>query len=123
MALRKTEDWCFHEGSYGHNPEYGMEHELSLRGVAFWRFATSGEGLVPKTVSKTGFIGRTHTAAIKGGNLVVEVTEGETGEKKLHKLDLRQLWKDFIAAGGKRAVRATLRDPDPEEEFADVGPL
>ena len=28
--LTQTQDWCYHEGSYGHNPEYGATHILTL---------------------------------------------------------------------------------------------
>ncbi len=30
VQLTQTQDWCYHEGSYGHNPEYGATHILTL---------------------------------------------------------------------------------------------
>ena len=30
FSLTETDSWCYHEGSYGHNPEYGSTHTLTL---------------------------------------------------------------------------------------------
>ena len=29
VRLNETQKWCYHEGSYGHNPEYGNTHTLT----------------------------------------------------------------------------------------------
>ena len=34
VQLTQTQDWCYHEGSYGYNPEYGSTHILTLASSA-----------------------------------------------------------------------------------------
>jgi uncharacterized protein YcnI len=93
--------WCFHEGSHGHNPEYVDGHQLTHGGVTIWTIRTSGEAMVPKTVSPTGVTGHTHTARLTGDKLTVTVTEGRTGQQQTTMLSVRKLFQEFRARGDK----------------------
>merc|ERR1711939_1078745 len=91
VQLNKTQDWCYHEGSYGHNPEYGETHivtdyddganvnkSAAAGAITFWRISTRGESYVPKDVSPTGDIGHTHSVKKSGDTLTVTVNYGKT---------------------------------------------
>ena len=122
VQLNKTQDWCYHEGSYGHNPEYGATHILTLGTDAphtvtdyddganvnksaapgatkFWQISTSGQSYVPKEVSPTGDIGHTHSVSKRGDTLTVTVNYGKTGEKKTETLSVAELYRQFVAGG------------------------
>ena len=123
VQLNKTQDWCYHEGSYGHNPEYGETHILTLGSnntvhtttdyddganvnksaaagaITFWHIHTSGESDVPKAVSLTGDIGHTHSVSKRGDTLTVTVNYGKTGEKKTERLSVAELHRQFVARG------------------------
>ena len=123
MQLTQTQDWCYHEGSYGHNPEYGETHILTLGSnntahtttdyddganvnksaaagaITFWHIHTSGESDVPKAVSLTGDIGHTHSVSLRGDTLTVTVNYGKTGEKKTETLSVAELYRQFVARG------------------------
>ena len=123
VQLNKTQDWCYHEGSYGHNPEYGATHILTIGSnktahtttdyddganvnksaaagaVTFWKISTRGESNVPKDVSPTGDIGHTHSVKKSGDTLTVTVTYGETGKKKTERLSVAELYRHFVARG------------------------
>ena len=123
VQLNKTQDWCYHEGSYGHNPEYGETHILTLGSnntvhtttdyddganvnksaaagaITFWHIHTSGESDVPKAVSLTGDIGHTHSVSLRGDTLTVTVTYSETGKKRTEKLSAAELYRQFVARG------------------------
>ena len=115
VQLNKTQDWCYHEGSYGHNPEYGATHILTLGtdyddganvnksaaagAITFWHIHTSGESDVPKAVSLTGDIGHTHSVSLRGDTLTVTVNYGKTGEKKTETLSVAELYRQFVAGG------------------------
>ena len=115
VQLTQTQDWCYHEGSYGHNPEYGATHILTLGtdyddganvnksaaagAITFWHIHTSGESDVPKAVSLTGDIGHTHSVSLRGDTLTVTVTYGETGKKRTEKLSAAELYRQFVARG------------------------
>ena len=123
VQLNKTQDWCYHEGSYGHNPEYGATHILTLGSnntahtttdyddganvnksaakgaITFWRISTRGECYVPKEVSPTGDIGHTHSVSKRGDTLTVTVNYGKTGEKKTERLSVAGLYRQFVARG------------------------
>ena len=122
VQLNKTQDWCYHEGSYGHNPEYGATHILTLGtdaphtvtdyddganvnksaaagAITFWRISTRGESYVPKEVSPTGDIGHTHSVSKRGDTLTVAVNYGKTGEKKTERLSVAGLYRQFVARG------------------------
>ena len=76
VQLTQTQDWCYHEGSYGYNPEYGSTHILTLAGSAdathtktdyndgsnvnktaeagvttFWEIQTRGQADVPRSAA------------------------------------------------------------------------
>ncbi len=120
VQLTQTQDWCYHEGSYGHNPEYGATHILTLGtdaphtdyddganvnksaaagAITFWRISTRGESYVPKEVSLTGDIGHTHSCKMRGDTLTVTVNYGKTGEKKTERLSVAGLYRQFVARG------------------------
>ena len=122
VQLTQTQDWCYHEGSYGHNPEYGATHILTLGtdaphtvtdyddganvnksaaagAITFWRISTRGESYVPKEVSPTGDIGHTHSCKMRGDTLTVTVNYGKTGEKKTERLSVAELYRQFVARG------------------------
>ncbi len=121
VQLTQTQDWCYHEGAYGHNPEYGATHILTLGSnntahtdyddganvnksaakgaITFWRISTRGESYVPKEVSPTGDIGHTHSCKMRGDTLTVTVNYGKTGEKKTERLSVAGLYRQFVARG------------------------
>ena len=115
VQLTQTQDWCYHEGSYGHNPEYGATHILTLGtdaddganvnksaaagAITFWKISTRGESYVPKDVSPTGDIGHTHSVKKSGDTLTVTVNYGKTGEKKTERLSVAGLYRQFVARG------------------------
>merc|ERR1711998_536371 len=72
VRLTQTQSWCYHEGSYGYNPEYGSTHILTLASSAnathtktdhndgsnfnktaaagvttFWKIRTGGQSTLP----------------------------------------------------------------------------
>jgi hypothetical protein len=124
VALNETQSWCYHEGSHGHNPEYGNTHTLTrtrnksfngshtkvdyednLCGVekttvagveTFWKIHTAGESNVPKEVSATGQIGHSHKISLDGDTLTVIVHYQETQKKKTTILSVTKLYHAFV---------------------------
>ena len=124
VQLTQTQDWCYHEGSYGHNPEYGATHILTLGtdyddganvnksaaagAITFWRISTRGESYVPKEVSPTGDIGHTHSCKMRGDTLTVTVNYQETGETKTEELSVAELYRQFVAGGSVKKLQYAL---------------
>ena len=123
VTLNETQRWFYHEGSYGHNPEYGNTHTLTrtknksfngshtegasdvtgnvekttVAGVAtFWKIHTAGEFNVPKEVSATEKIGHTHEISLDGDLLTVIVYYGKTNQKKTTILSVTKLYHAFV---------------------------
>ena len=129
VKLNHTQNWCYHEGSHGHNPEYGSTHILTIGDVdgehtspsigsgpesgsyfdktpvagvtTFWEIHTSGEAMVPEDVSPTGSIGHTHQIQLEGDVLTVAVTDGRSGETTSTTLSAATLYRQFVADGKK----------------------
>ena len=116
VKLSETDGWCYHEGSYGHNPEYGSSHILTYGNVTdhtktdfesgsnfrksgvlevqtFWQIQTTGESMVPKDISATGQIGHTHSVSLDGDTLTVKVNYNEKGESKTTILSVTDLYR------------------------------
>ena len=116
VKLSETDSWCYHEGSYGHNPEYGSSHILTYGSVTdhtktdfesggnfrksavpevqtFWHIQTTGECMVPKDVSATEHIGHTHSVSLDGDTLTVKVNYNEKGESKTTILSVTDLYR------------------------------
>ena len=127
FSLTETDSWCYHEGSYGHNPEYGSTHTLTIAATGgehtktdyedaignvrksaasgaqeIWRIHTTGQAMVPESVSRTGSIGHEHSATLAGDTLTVTVHYGKTGNKKTTTLSVAKLHQQFLKNGRKR---------------------
>ena len=128
VKLNETQSWCYHEGSHGHNPEYGSTHTLTIAqngsvaehtsveyqqnsnvnkspvaGVlTFWEIHTTGESMVPKEVSPTEEIGHSHRVSLEGDQLRVDVNYQKTGEKKTTTLSVATLYQKFVDNGGTK---------------------
>ena len=130
VQLTQTQDWCYHEGSYGYNPEYGSTHILTLAGSAdathtktdyndgsnvnktaeagvttFWEIQTRGQADVPEERSPTGAIGHTHSVKLEGDTLTVTVNYAETGETKTQELSVAELYRQFVEGGSEHSVQ------------------
>ena len=126
VKLNETDNWCYHEGSYSHNPEYGSTHTLTAarksdggahtktdyednignvrrseaEGVeTFWRIHTTGESQVPESVSRTGAIGHSHEVKLEGDKLTVTVHYLKEGRSKTTELSVAALWKKYRRTG------------------------
>ena len=133
VQLTQTQDWCYHEGSYGYNPEYGSTHILTLAGSAdathtktdyndgsnvnktaeagvttFWEIQTRGQADVPEERSPTGAIGHTHSVKLEGDTLTVTVNYAETGETKTQQLSVAELYRQFVAGGSVKKLQYAL---------------
>merc|ERR1719271_1630995 len=121
VQLTQTQDWCYHEGSYGYNPEYGSTHtktdyndgsnvnKTAEAGVTtFWEIHTSGEADVPEERSPTGAIGHTHSVKLEGDTLTVTVNYAETGETKTQQLSVAELYRQFVAGGSVKKLQYAL---------------
>ena len=122
VELNETQQWCYHEGSHGHNPEYGNTHTLTrtknksfvgshtqvqskdhcgveknkVAGVeTFWKIHTSGEMNVPTHVSATERIGHTHQITLEGDTLTVIVNYGRTREQRTTILSVAALYREY----------------------------
>jgi len=105
VVLEKTQDWCYHEGSYGHNPEFGKETVLKLDDVIFWKISTSGEAMVPKDVSASGAIGEEHTATLTGETVQVRVKDLKSGDQYTDFLTVAVVYQQFVAAGAGEPIK------------------
>merc|ERR1719198_2138033 len=121
VQLTQTQDWCYHEGSYGYNPEYGATHiktdyndgsnvnKTAEAGVTtFWEIYTSGQADVPEERSPTGAIGHTHSVKLEGDTLTVTVNYAETGETKTQQLSVAELYRQFVAGGSVKKLQYAL---------------
>ena len=125
MKLNETDNWCYHEGSYSHNPEFGSTHTLSATresaaahtktdyddkggnvrrseaegATTFWRIHTTGEAMVPKDVSPTESIGHSHEVTLVGDTLTVVVQDLRAGSSKTTELSVAALWKAYQRQG------------------------
>ena len=125
MKLNETDNWCYHEGSYSHNPEFGSTHTLSATresaaahtktdyddkggnvrrseaegATTFWRIHTTGEAMVPKDVSPTEAIGHSHEVTLVGDTLTVVVQDLRAGRSKTTELSVAALWKAYQRQG------------------------
>ena len=125
VKLNEMDSWCYHEGSYGHNPEFGSTHTLSSAAAAhtktdyddkggnvrrseangattFWRIHTTGEAQVPKDVSPTEAIGHSHEVSLEGDKLTVVVHYHRAGESKTTELSVAALWNEYQGNGKKK---------------------
>jgi len=119
VKLEQTEDYCMHEGNYGHNPEYRRTHELRYtekaadgktdKVVTIWKIHTSGEGYVPKEVSATEVIGKRHTCKIQKNNteVLVEIEHGESGVKEKAVLNVKKLYEEYLRCPGQTGPMPT----------------
>ena len=130
VRLTQTQSWCYHEGSYGYNPEYGSTHILTLASSAnathtktdhndgsnfnktaaagvttFWKIRTSGESQVDSPRYPTGSIGHTHSVKLKGDRLTVTVNYQETGETKTEELSVAELYRQFVEGGSEHSMQ------------------
>merc|ERR1719174_2886321 len=121
VQLTQTQDWCYHEGSYGYNPEYGATHtktdyndgsnvnKTAEAGVTtFWEIQTRGQADVPEEPSPTGAIGHTHSVKLEGDTLTVTVNYAETGETKTQQLSVAELYRQFVAGGSVKKLQYAL---------------
>lgn len=77
VKLNETDSWCYHEGSYSHNPEYGSTHTLSHMGGGGCGGALQGEQCHTKTDYEQG--GNVRKSAAKGAKTFWRIhTAGES---------------------------------------------